>query len=97
MPALSATVRNRRIEIEVPDDWPDGTPVRVTTEPAPTDDDGPMTPEEIAAMVARMEALEPVEWTDEERAAWDAERAARKAAEIASFDARMQELRGMWD
>ena len=90
MPRLSTTVRNRRVEIDVPDDWPDGTTVDVLTRPTAADE--PMRPEEIARLIAYMDSNEPVEWTEKERAAWDADRAAKKRLELSNFDFQPEEL-----
>ncbi len=90
---LKGVVKGGRVELIRPLDLPDGAEVEVH---AP-ESDAPMTPEEIAAALARMDAFEPVEWTDEERAAWDAERQARKEREKATFFERAERLRRMWD
>ena len=48
------------------------------------EEDGPMTPEEIARVLAAMERIEPFVWTEEERPAWAADRLARKEWEKAT-------------
>jgi hypothetical protein len=59
-------------------------------------DDGPMTPEEIAAPLEAMDKIEPLDMSDEERAAWEAERRAQKEWEKAHFLEHAEKLRGMW-
>ena len=55
-----------------------------------------MTPEEIARVLAAMERIEPFVWTEEERAAWEADRLARKEWEKAHFNEHADKLRRMW-
>lgn len=90
---VRGVVRNGRVELSRPLALPDGAEVEVH---AP-DSDAPMTEEEIATALARMDAMEPVEWTDEERAAWEAERQARKEWEKATFFERGERSRRIWD
>jgi hypothetical protein len=66
-------------------DWPDGTEVEIHSLEKGASDDDTMSPAEIAALLAAMDRLEPLEMTDAERAAWDAERQARKEWEKAHF------------
>ena len=78
MNAITGTVKNRQILIEVPDDWPEGCDVVI--EPISADDlvarsksDVPETPEEIEDWRRWYHALEPLEFTPEEEkevAAW---------------------------
>ncbi len=90
---VRGVVRNGRVELSRPLDLPDGAEVEVH---AP-ESDRPMTPEEIAAALALMDQIEPVEWTDEERAAWDAERQAKKEREKATFFERGERNRRIWE
>ncbi len=52
---------------------------------------------EVARTLAAMAKIEPFEWTEEERAAHEADRQARKAWEKAHFDERADKLRRMWE
>lgn len=98
MTTIKATVTDGRLEIDVPDDWPDGTEVEIhplAHEGAHEDDE--MPPEEIAKLLAAMDSLEPLELTEAERAAWEAEREARKDWEKAQFAEHAQKLTRMWE
>ena len=69
-------VRNGRIEIDEPINLPDGSEVTITGRPhgkfvGLPDNDRPMTPNEIAQVLAAMEKVEPFEMTEEERSAAD--------------------------
>ena len=90
---MKGIVRNGRVEVDEPISLPDGTEVVVTPRSAITEDDDRMTPEEIAATLAAMEKSEPFVWTKEERAAWEAERQARKEWEKAHFQEHAEKLR----
>jgi hypothetical protein len=91
---IRGTVSGGRLEVDVPDDWPDGTEVEI--QPVAHDDDV-MSPEEIARTLAAMDQIEPFEMTEAEEAAWEAERKARKEAEKATFFQRAEELRRQWE
>jgi hypothetical protein len=72
-----------------PADWADGLELRIELadqeEPVGIrEEDWPTTPEGIAALLARMDAFEPVVLTDDERAAWERRRAEDKAWELAN-------------
>jgi hypothetical protein len=62
-----------------------------------TEAEGPMTPEEIARTLAAMAKIEPFEMTEQERAALQAVRQARKEWEKAHFDERAEKLRRSWE
>ena len=52
MNAIRSVVKNGRVEVDAPADWPDGTPVRVElglNGQSGFDDESPETPEEIQA------------------------------------------------
>jgi hypothetical protein len=95
---LTAIVRNGQLELPRPLDLPDGTEVEIRLpEQEGTDagqaDEGPVTHDEIARTLAALEKIEPLEMTDEERAALEADRQARKDWEKAHFDERAEKLR----
>jgi hypothetical protein len=75
MNAIKTTVRNRRIELNVPDDLPDGTEVLVDVTPLSANNIGVDEAEwrDNSAALADWEAwiktIEPIEWTPEELAA----------------------------
>jgi hypothetical protein len=79
MNPIRGIYQNGQIHLVGTVDWPEGTPVRI--ELAPLDhemgmreEDWPTMPEGIAALVARMEACEPIEMTDAEIADWQQSR-----------------------
>jgi hypothetical protein len=93
MTAIKATVKGGRLDLQVPADWPDGTEVEIhPLEPGRAQDEGPMTPEEIARVLAAMEKVQPFEMTPEEEAAIEAHRQRNKAYTIANMHKGMEEL-----
>lgn len=102
MTALKAIVKNGKIELAAPDDWPEGTEVRIEPIPAPgsvgiRDEEWPDSPEGIARQLALMDRIEPSEITTEEAADWEAARKARKDYEKVRFDERAEALRKGWE
>lgn len=99
MIAITATVRDGRLEVQVPPDWPDGTNVEIS--PIHPDrvasEDGPMTADEIARTLAAMELVEPLEFTKEEEAAIEAARQERKQWEKDHFNEHAAKLAEGWD
>jgi hypothetical protein len=93
---IKATVHGRRLELEVPAEWPDGTEVEIQLLQQSADSDE-MSPEEIAKLLAALDQFEPVEMTDAELAAWEAERKARRDQQKARFMEHAEEYRRMWD
>ena len=59
-PRLKGVIRNGRVEMDTPIDLPEGIEVVV----APTEDDGPMSPEEIARVLDGMQRLQPLDIPD---------------------------------
>ena len=87
MNAILSVVKNGRVEVEVPADWPEGTPVRVelgVNDQAKYDDERPETPEEIEEWIRRFRQIEPIEMTSEEEAAWQADRKLQREFDIAN-------------
>lgn len=96
--AIKAMVHNGRIEVDVPDEWPEGTPVAI--EPLPQDDspgmreeDWPTSPEGIAALLKSWNEMEPLEITREEQADIDAWRKKVKQFTIENQDKILEDLR----
>ncbi len=97
MTMIKAIVRKGRIEIDEPIDLPDGTELMI---PIPDghapfgmgDDDDSDTPEAIEAWIRWYDSLEPVEFTPEERAAWDAARREQKEYELARWEERSEKI-----
>jgi hypothetical protein len=99
---VKGVIRNGRVEVEGPINLPDGSEVTITGHPngafvGLADNGDPMTPQEIAATLEAMDKIEPFDMTDEERAAWDAERQARKDWEKAHFEEHAEKLRRSWE
>jgi hypothetical protein len=81
MTTIRATWKNGQLILDGPVDWPEG--LRVVVEPEQTEteqggflEEGPISPEEIARILAAMDKVEPFEMTAEEKA--DAEAWLRK-------------------
>jgi hypothetical protein len=97
MTTIKAIIRNGRIEVDGPIDLPDGTeltipiPVPPTT-PSPSDEDGSDPPEVIENWIRWYDSLEPVAFTPEERAAWDAAHREQKQFELAQWQLQSQRL-----
>ncbi len=98
MTAIRALIKGGRLELDAPVDWPDGTEVEIhpLNESTSVDADA-MSPEQIATVLAAMDQIVPLEFTDTERDAWEAERNARKQREKAEFLQYGQGLRSKWE
>jgi hypothetical protein len=87
MNALQGTIKNGQVILDVPLSLPEGTRVEVLpmheTQPAcgMREEDWPTTPEGIAALVARLDQVEPGWLSPEDDAAW---RAALREQRISS-------------
>ena len=93
MDAILSVVKNGRIEIDAPSNWPEGSPVRVELGLNGQDklgEDVPETPEEIDAWLRWYHSLEPIEMTGEEEAAWKADRKAQAEYDAANADKRVE-------
>ncbi len=82
MTTIKGTVQDGRLELNVPPGLPHGTQV----EEHPLANGLPsesvtLSPVEIVAALAAMDAIEPFEMTGEEIVSWEAERKARKERE----------------
>jgi hypothetical protein len=99
---VKGVVRAGRVEVKEPINLPDGTEVTITgsardTSHGQAKDEQLPTPEEIVATLVAMDAIEPLQFSDDERAAWEAERQARKAWEKAHFEDHADALRRLWE
>jgi len=72
MTTIRTVIHDRRIEVPAPEDLPDGTEVILTIGTDIADDDGPMSPEEIAGVLAAMGQMQPLEIPDDVAADLDA-------------------------
>ena len=97
MTTIKATVRNGRIEVDEPLDLPDGTVLQIPVPDAERAKDDEMSPDEIQRVLAAMDRMEPLQMTDAELAAWEADRQARKESEKAHFFERAEKLHRMWE
>ena len=96
MTMIKARVTGRRLELDVPSDWPDGTEVEIQPLTNGTvAEEGEMLPDEVARLLAMMDRIEPLELTDAERAAWESERQARKNWEKSRFAQHSEKLNRM--
>jgi hypothetical protein len=98
MTSIKGVIQNGQVILPRPAELPDGTVVRILPVNAAEadDEDRPLGPEEIARVLALMDQVQPFEMTEEERAAWEARRQARKDWEKAGFNEHADKLRGMW-
>ena len=83
MDTIRTTVQNGRIDVHLAADFPDGTEVEIRISPASADyktaDGVPNeTPDAIEASLERLMSIEPLIFSPEQKAAWDAAEAERK-------------------
>ena len=103
MNALQGTFRNGQIVLDSPAELPEGTRVEVlpleVRRPmlGMREDDWPATPEGIAALLARMDQVEPGWLSPEDDAAWRAALCAQRDLEKARFFEDAEQLRRMWE
>ena len=100
MNAIRSVVKNGRVEVDAPADWPDGTPVRVElglNDQSEYDDERPETPDEIQAWLRWYHSLEPIVMTLEEEAAWEADRKMQKDFDIANAAERNRRIEGIFE
>ena len=96
MIAIKGTVKNGQVVLDEPDGLSEGT--RVDVRPIRSDiEDGPMTPEEIDAVLAAMNRSEPLLLTLEEEAQWKADLEAQRNYDSMAFEERAEKLRRMWE
>jgi hypothetical protein len=62
---VRTVIHNRKIEVPAPEDLADGTEVILTIGTDVVDDNGPMSPPEIARVLAAMGQLQPLEIPDD--------------------------------
>ncbi len=99
MTTFKGIIQGGQVILPQPTGLPDGTEVEIilVAQAEASDDDGPMTPEEIARTLALMEKVQPFEMTDEERAMIEATRQEHKEWEKARFFEHADRLREIWD
>lgn len=104
MSVLQGTIKNGQVILDARAPLPDGARVEVRPleEARPPlgmrEEDWPTTPEGIAALLERMDQVEPGGWlSPEDEAAWKAALRAQKESEKARFREDAEKLRGMWE
>jgi hypothetical protein len=98
MNMIRGVVRNGRIETTGLVDWPEGTRVVVSLAPGGLDEEEwDNSPEAIAAWLKWYDSLEPLIFTAEKEAAWEAHRQEHKAWEKAHFDEWAERARQVWE
>ena len=103
MTAIQGTIKNGQIILDAPAALPEGTRVEVLPIEgvAPTlgmrEEDWPTTHEGIAALLARMDQVEPGWLSPEDDASWREALRAQKEFEKTQFSADAEKLRSMWE
>ena len=100
MKMIHAVWKNGQIVPTQPVDWPEGTALAVEPieELLVTDPQGDLLgndPASIARWLAWFDSLEPLSFTPEEEAAWEAARRERRDWEKSRFDERAERLKGI--
>jgi len=96
MNAIRSVVKNGRVEVDAPADWPDGTPVRIElvfNGQSDYLDESPETPEEIQAWLRWYHSLEPIVMAPSEEAAWEADRKMQKEFDVATLSSKADSSR----
>lgn len=101
MTAIKGIVKAGRIELNAPPDRPDGN--EVVVQPIPvnqslgiSEHDWPDCPQAIAEWLKWYDSLEPLIFTDDERAVWEAARQDQKEFKKANHAERADILNGIW-
>jgi hypothetical protein len=103
MNALQGTVKNGQVLFDDPAPLPDGTRVEVLPingnhcSLGMREEDWPSTPEAIAALLARIDQVQPGWLSPEDDAAWRADLGAQKEREKAKFLEDAAKLRDIWE
>ncbi len=103
MNEIQGTIKNGQIVLDAPAALPEGTRVEVLAIQGPRltvgmrEEDWPTTQEGIAALLARMEQVEPGWLSPEDDAAWRGTVRAQKEFEKTQFFADAEKLRSVWE
>jgi hypothetical protein len=103
MNAFQGTIKNGQIILDVPGALPEGTRVEVLpingARPmlGMREEDWPTTPEGIAALLERMERVEPGWLSPEDDAAWRTALRAEKESEKTRFAEEAEKLQRTWE
>ena len=99
---IHATVRNGHFEPDEPLDLPEGARVSIlVTVDKPSEANGeakgrPLTAEELDRLNEQFDKLQPLQMSESEIAAWEADRLERKEIEKANFFERADKLARLW-
>lgn len=103
MNALQGTVKNGQVVLDTPAELPEGTRVEVLPIERAwhtlgmCEEDWPTTPEGIAALLARMDQVEPGWLSPEDDATWRAALQEQKKVEKEQFFEDAEKLRRVWE
>ncbi len=103
MNAFQGTIKNGQIVLDSPTELPEGSRVEVLPVEVihprlgMREDDWPTTPDGIAALLARMDQVEPSWLSPEDDAAWRAALCAQKETEKSRFFEDADTLRRIWE
>jgi hypothetical protein len=102
MKSIHAVWKNGQIVPTQPVDWPDGTELAVEPleQPIETDPEADLLGDDdasIARWLAWFDSLEPLSFTPEEEAAWQAARHERRDWEKSRFNERAERLKGIFE
>jgi hypothetical protein len=102
MSTIHAVWKNCQIVPMQPVDWPEGTTLAVEPiEEAPATDPESdvlgVDPASIARWLVWFDSLEPLQFTPQEEAAWQAARRDRRDWEKSQFDRRSERLKGLFE
>jgi hypothetical protein len=101
MTTIKGIVRNGQIQLAAPLRLPEGTELIIPI-PDPLEAAHPCaeawsdSSEAIEAWLRWYDSIEPVDFTEEERAAWDASRQQQKELELAQWERRSRGLEGLF-
>ena len=98
MTMITGTIKDGRLEVSVQADWPDGTAVEIhplESHLVPKPD--ALAVAAIAETLAAMDRVKPLEISDAEQAAWEAQRRAERERDKQQFAEHSEKLRRMWD
>jgi len=95
---IKGFIQNGQVVLPRPAELPDGTEVQILSVNGmeSQDKDQPQNPEEIARVLALMDQVQPFEMTEQERAAWQADRQARQQWETTHFNEHSDKLKKIW-
>ncbi|MBS0265461.1 MAG: hypothetical protein JSS02_26240 [Planctomycetes bacterium] len=95
---ITGTVKDGRLDVSVPANWPDGTEVEIhPLESHFKVEADALVAAGIAETLAAMDRVQPLDMSEVEQAAWEAQRRAERERDKLQFAEHAEKLRGMWD